>query len=190
MRRVKLCVATSLDGYIAGPNEEIDWLFSDQDYGMGRFFASIDTLLIGRKTYDFMVGQGQSSYDGLRNIVFSRSPRDAVPDDVEWVTEDAAEFVNALKREEGKDIWLFGGGDLFMSLLESGVVDDLTVAVHPIVLGGGLSLYPGEWGSTRLQLMDVETFTTGLVLLIYRVDRRTQGSTPSPDQGPESPEIA
>lgn len=187
MRRVKLCVATSLDGYIAGLNEEIDWIFSDQDYGMAQFFASVDTVLMGRKSHDLLVRMGQKSYGDFRNVVFSRSPKDPAPEQVEWVTENAAEFVNALKREPGKDIWLFGGGELFMSLLDSGVVDDVTVALHPIVLGSGLSLYPGEWGSTRLQLMDVESFTTGLVLLMYRVDRRRKAGPPSFAGGSTAP---
>ena len=172
MRRVILSVAMSIDGYIAGPEEEIDWLFTDQDYGMAEFFRTIDTALIGRKTFDFMRGMGEAGYKGLRNVVFSRSPAPSgLPGNVEWITEDPAVFVKRMREEDGKGLWLVGGGELFQYLLDTGLVDAMTVAVHPMVLGNGIPLFPDGHGRVPLDLEGVQSFESGLVILRYRVPR-------------------
>ncbi len=169
MRRVKLFVATSLDGFIAGPNGEIHWLFKDQDYGLSAFFRTIDTVLIGRKTYDYMLRHVHKAYPGLRNVVFSHTDRQSEHPEVEWVSRDPAQFVAELRRAPGRDIWLCGGGELFAALLEAGQVDDLLVAVHPIVLGAGIPLFPRRTRPIELRLERSEAFGTGLQVLSYRV---------------------
>jgi dihydrofolate reductase len=169
MRNVVHCVAMSLDAYIAGPGGEVDWLFMDQDYGMTEFFSSVDTALIGRKTFEFMLGQGARSYPGLANFVFSRTlPADDHPE-VNLVSENAAAVVAQLRAGPGKDIWLVGGGELFRSLLDADLVDELILAVHPIVLGRGIPLLPGSERPTHLDFKGAQPYETGLVTLHYGV---------------------
>lgn len=162
-------VGISLDGYIAGPHEEIDWLFTDQDYGLKAFFKTIDTVLLGRRTYDMMVRLGESSYKGMKNYVFSRKIRKGESPEVEFVSSDAAGFVRALRRSTGKDIWLVGGGELFRYLLRRGLVDDILLAVHPVVLGKGIPLFPQKKPNVRLKVRRARPYNTGLVLVEYRV---------------------
>ncbi len=169
MRKVIHFVAMSLDGYIAGPEGEVDWLFMDQDYGMKRFFASIDTALIGRKTFEFMLGQGMRSYPGASNYVFSRTLRADDHPEVNLVSENAAATVAALRAREGKDIWLVGGGGLLRTLLDAELVDELVVAVHPVLLGRGIPLLPPREAAVPLDLARVEPYDTGLVTLHYGV---------------------
>ncbi|MDH3455382.1 MAG: dihydrofolate reductase family protein [Gemmatimonadota bacterium] len=170
MRRVKLLVATSLDGYIAGPNEDVDWLFMDQDYGMSEFYRSIDTTLLGRKTFEFGERHGQVGYEGMHNYVFSRTPRPSEHAHVQWVTEDPATCVATLRQQSGKDIWLVGGGELFSHLARRQQVDDISIAVHPIILGEGISLYQGIQEHIGLTLTGIDRYDSGLVTLHYRVE--------------------
>ena len=108
MRNVILNVAVSLDGYIAGPRGEYDWCFTDQDYGMKKFFKRIDTALIGRKTYELMLKMGEPGYPGVMNYVFSKTIQGKNNENVTFIAEDVAEFVKKLKNSKGKDIWLVG----------------------------------------------------------------------------------
>lgn len=178
MRRVIHFAAMSLDGYIAGPEGEVDWLFMDQDYGMKEFFGSVDTALIGRKTFEFMLGQGVSSCPGLTNYVFTRTLRPDSHPEVNVVSQDAAGTVAALRAQAsgedgegaaGKDIWLVGGGELFRSLLDAGMVDELVVAVHPVLLGRGIPLLPTRQTAVPLDLNRALPYDTGLVTLHYHV---------------------
>jgi dihydrofolate reductase len=169
VRRVKLFIATSLDGFIARPDGSVDWLFTDGDFGMKDFFASVDTALIGRKTYDQMVGWGMpQGYDGMTNYVFSRSRRadDGVP--VRHVTGDLPGFVRTLKREPGKDIWLVGGGDLVDGFREHDLIDDVILSVHPVLLGDGIPLFPDRHQPMPLLLERCVEYERGLVQLWYR----------------------
>ena len=170
MRHVKLFVATSLDGHIAGPEEEIDWLFSDQDYGMTSFYASVDTVLLGRKTYDIGVKLGQTGYKGKINYVFSRTRREKEHEHINWISEDPVEFVRKLKNEPGREIWLVGGGEIFGTLFDGGMVDDLLVGIHPIVLGKGISLFTAIQQRRKLRYKKIEPYDTGLITLHYEVD--------------------
>lgn len=171
MRSVTYLAAASLDGFIAGPEGQVDWLFTDDDYGLSSFVAGIDTVLVGRGTYDFMVGQGFPSYPGMRNLVFSSTLRQEDHPEVEVVAEDPVPFVRALKAEPGSGIWLVGGGVLFRHLLAADLVDEVVASLHPILLGGGIPLLPAHDGMTRLRLVDVRPYDTGLVTLSYEVDR-------------------
>src|SRR5215471_206329 len=132
----------SLDGFIAGPNGEHDWIMMDPDIDFGEMMARFDTFLIGRKTFEVMRRMGSDApTPGIRNIVFSRTLK---PNDYPGVTisGDAAQVVAELRTKPGKDIALFGGGELFRSLLAAGLVDQVAVSLIPVLLGGGVPLLP------------------------------------------------
>ena len=172
MRALTYSVAASLDGYIAGPQGQVDWLFHDQDYGLSDFMASVDPVLIGQATYDFMVANDFPAYPGKTNYVFSRTLRPEDHPQVEVVGRDPGPFVQGLKAKvDGAGIWLVGGGVLCRYLLDADLVDNLVVAVHPVLLGGGIPLLPARDATTWLHLEDVTPYDTGLVTLSYRVRR-------------------
>ncbi len=171
MRKVTYHVAASLDGYIAGPGGEVDWLFSDQDYGMDAFLADVDAILIGRKTYELMLAHDLDAYPEAENYVFSRTLSAASYPAVTIVAEDTATFVRGLKRKPGKRIWLVGGGELFRSLLEADVVDEVVVSIHPVLLGRGIALLADHELATRLALVQTAEYETGLVSLHYEIVR-------------------
>jgi len=172
-RRVHYGVAASLDGFIAGPNGEADWIAMDPDIDFGAIWAKFDTLLIGRKTFATMAKPGKQKRNatfGLKTLVFSRTLRAADYPGVTIVADNAAEAVNALKKKPGKDIWLFGGGGLFASLSAVGVVDSVSVAVVPIMLGAGLPLCPSGGHRVPLTLINQQVYQkSGIVSLEYRV---------------------
>jgi dihydrofolate reductase len=169
-RRVIYSVAASLDGYVAGPNGEADWIPMDPDIDFGAIFARFDTFLMGRKTYEAATAQGHGGTGG-RTIVFSRTLDPARHRRVTVVADRVAETVTALKAESGKDIWLFGGGILFRSLLEAGLVDTVEVAVMPVLLGGGIRLLPEGGTSATLRKVRAEEYPAATVLITYEVDR-------------------
>jgi dihydrofolate reductase len=158
----------SLDGYIAGPNGESDWIVIDPDIDFGALMGGFDTLLMGRKTYEATRQQGGGgAMPGMEVYVFSRTLRQTDCPDV-IVSDKPAETVAALKSKPGKDIWLFGGGVLFRSLLELGLVDAVEVAVIPVLLGGGLKLLPSPANETKLTLARHQIYEkTGTVSLEY-----------------------
>ncbi len=168
MRRVRYSVAMSLDGYIAGPNGEIDWIVMDPEIDFRALAEAFDTVLLGRKTYEATLQQGGGGgMPGMQNYVFSRTLRQADCPDV-IVTDTPAETVAALKGTPGKDIWLFGGGSLFRSLLELGLVDGVEVAIIPVLLGGGLPLLPHPASLAKLKLAKHRVYQeTGTVSLEY-----------------------
>lgn len=174
MRRVRYSVAMSLDAFIAGPNNEYDWIIMDSTIDFSAIFSEFDTFLIGRQTFEVTLGMGQGGgMPGTRSYVFSRTLRAEDFPDVTIVSDDAANTVAALKAEPGKDIWLFGGGDLFRSLLEAGLVDTVEVAVMPVLLGQGIPLLPTMNAQTRLELTGTKTYPSGIVGLSYAVRNKT-----------------
>jgi len=171
MRKLILQVAVSLDGLIEGPNGEFDWCFTDQDYGLKDFFKQIDTLFIGRKTYELMLRMGENASAGFpkfKQYIFSRTV-DKVKDDAVIIKDDIESEVKKIKNEKGKDIWLFGGASLTTSLMNFHLVDEVWLAVHPVVLGGGKPLFTGLNKRVELKLMDTKTYSTGLVFLKYAI---------------------
>jgi dihydrofolate reductase len=172
MRKVVLGLAVSLDGFIEGPNGEYDWCFTDQDYGMSDFLKRIDTIFFGRKSYEMMTKAeapaGENPWKGVKNYVFSNTlKKDG--EDFEIVGGDIEKKVMEIKNRKGKDIWLFGGASLTASLLNAKLVDELGMAVHPILLGSGKPLFEGIEGRVKTKLIDAKTYSTGLVYLTYEV---------------------
>lgn len=166
MRCIRYSVAASLDGYIAGPNGEYDWIIQDPEIDFGALFAQFDTFLIGRRTSEAMAGGPK--LDG-KVIVFSRTLRQEDHPDVTIVAGNEKEILDALREEPGKDIWLFGGGELFRSLLDAGLVDTVEVAIIPVLLGGGIPLL-GPAQQAKLKLTGHRVYeATGIVLLQYDV---------------------
>jgi dihydrofolate reductase len=158
----------SLDGYIAGPNGESDWILMDPDIDFSALTGSFDTILLGRKTYEAARKQGGGAgMPGMHPHVLSRTLRQ--PDCPEvTVSDDARDTVAKLKAAPGKDIWLFGGGSLFRSLLGMGLVDTVEVAVIPVLLGGGVRLLPDPAERAKLRLTKHRVYEkTGTVALEY-----------------------
>lgn len=170
MKRVRYSVAMSLDGYIAGLSGNYEWIPTDPGLDFGAFFKKIDTVVMGRRTFEVALSQGSAAMPGMRAVVASRTLRPADYPDV-TITADAAPTIASLRLEEGKDIWLMGGGDLFKNILAAGLVDTVEVGVIPILLGEGLPLLPTITQSTRLKLTKHEAFSSGVVLLQYDVVR-------------------
>ena len=173
MRRVRFGGAISLDGFIAGPNGEFDWILTDPEIDFSAMFAQYDTLLIGRKTFIQMQAAGPSgSMPGMDVYVFSRTLRQQDHVDVTIVADGARQLVKGLREGEGKDIALYGGGELFRSLLDAGQVDTVEVSLIPVLLGDGIPLLPPPYGKVALTLVNQKVLkTTGTISLEYAIVR-------------------
>ena len=170
MRQVLYRVAVSLDGYIAGPHGEVDWIVRDPAVDFAKVYESVDAVLLGRRTYELTRQPGAPPWPrGWQIYVFSRTLAPEEHPGVMVVSADAGPRVAALRAAPGRDIWLFGGGSLFRSLLEAQQVDLVEVAVNPVLLGGGRSLLEAGAPLTRLALDQVERYPSGLLSLRYRV---------------------
>jgi dihydrofolate reductase len=170
-RRVRYSVAMSLDGYVAGTDGEYDWIVMDPDFDFEPFMSSIDTLLIGRKTYEASKAMGGGAgMPGVKAFVVSRTLRQEDHPDVTIIGDDLEGAVDKLRNEPGKDIWLFGGGELFRSLLDLGLVDSVEIGVIPVLLGGGAPLLPATSQRASLKLINSRVYQkTGTVSLEYAV---------------------
>lgn len=169
MKKVILGLAVSLDSFIEGPNGEYDWCFTDQDYGLNEFYKNVDSVFIGRKSYEMSYGSEDGGGFGLpkmKEYVFSNTLKQ-VKDGATIISGDIKAEVEKIKQEEGKDIWLFGGGSLTTSLMNLGLIDEFWLSVHPIVLGEGKPLFQGIKDRVSLQLVDTKVYETGLVSLKY-----------------------
>lgn len=173
-RKVIVHIATSADGYIARPDGDLEWLTSRPApkgfYGMVDFVKTIDTKLIGRRTYEASLSLGAKFDSKDRYIVFSRhAPPGDAPAGVEFVNDQIGPFINVLREQPGKDIWLMGGGDLIASFLDEHAIDEFVVSVAPVFIGDGIPLIARRHRDVPLELQSVERFDDGLVQLHYSV---------------------
>ena len=168
-RRVLLFIATSLDGYIAGPGGSLDWLFTDEDYGYDAFIEGVDTLAMGRHTFETVMNFGEWPYPGLDTWVFSRMQNPPLDPRVRYTSAAPADWLDSVSREPGKNIWIVGGGELIRSFLDARLVDEVTVSVHPLVLGSGTPLFPPGSKRHKLRLLEQRRYDSGLAQLTYVV---------------------
>jgi dihydrofolate reductase len=170
MRKVVYSVAMSLDGYVAGPSGEADWITNDPEIDFTALFARFDTVVMGRKSFEQVRAMGGGgAMPGMTSIVASRTLK---PGDVPAATvigDGLTDRVRELRAGGGKDIWLFGGGILFRSLLDAGLVDEVGVAVIPVLLGGGVPLLAAG-DRAKLRLTGHKIYKSGIVLLEYAVE--------------------
>ena len=176
-RNVIVHIGASADGYIARPDGDLEWLTSRPAppgfYGMDAFMKSVDTALLGRKTYEASRRLGATFGAKRRTIVFSRQPPPAdAPPGVEFVSGAIGPFVSRLRERPGKDIWLMGGGDLIASFLDADAIDEFVVSVAPVFIGDGIPLIARRHRHVPLELRAVERFDDGVVQLRYRVQDR------------------
>lgn len=169
MRKLIYNAGVSADGFIAGPNGEFDWLFTDQDYGISDFIGEIDCTLMGRKSFEIINEHDKAFFDQNENYVFTSNPPADHKCNTVFVSDEPAGFVNELKRKNGKSIWLVGGGQLAGALLDAGLIDELLLSYHPVVLGKGISLFRSEGGIHMFETSEVKNFSTGLVQVRYRL---------------------
>ena len=170
MRKVTFRVATSLDNYIARKDGSYDWILQNEDSSasLAEFWKTIDAVLWGRKTYDLVKGR-MPVYKGVKNYVFSRTLKQSADKGVALINQDAAEFVQVLKQQEGRDIFVMGGGELAKSLFEADLIDEIGMNMHPVLLGSGIALFHKMKRQIHLELIECKTFSNGSVLVSYRV---------------------
>jgi dihydrofolate reductase len=167
MRKIKLFIASSLDGFIARQDGSIDWLFTDADYGYSDFLKSVDTVLMGRKTYDKVLTFGQYPYKDKKNYVFSQNPRSKRRHNgVEFIA-DIVEFGRDLAKSNGEDIWLVGGSDVISIFLNANLLHEIILSIHPIVLSKGIPLFKNVRMPVNLKLQNSIPYENGLVQLHY-----------------------
>jgi dihydrofolate reductase len=191
-RKIIVYIATSADGFIARKDGGIDWLDRPRpkgNYDMGEFWKSIDTILLGRKTYDFVVSfqkEGKAAPDmfgGIKHYAFSRKPPRRVLPGFEFVKEPIKQFAQRLRSEKGKDIWMMGGGGIIASFLDEGEIDEFIIHVIPVFIGEGIPLMAPRRRTVPLKLLSTKKYSDGVVRLHYAVKKarsKKAGKNPRP----------
>jgi dihydrofolate reductase len=180
-RKIIVYIATSADGYIARPNGDVEWLNrrpQTADYGMKAFYRSIDTILMGRKTYDWALAyqkktrmKGSVFDTSLPNYVFSRKPPKKAAPGVQFVSEPVKAFARRLRSTAGKNIWMMGGGELIASFLDAGEIDEFEIHVIPTIIGKGIPLIAPRYRDIELRLLSARKYPDGVVRLRYEVEK-------------------
>lgn len=172
MRKIVYAVAMSLDGYVAGPNGEADWIVMDPEIDFQGMMSRFDTVLMGRRTFEAAQARGGGALPGINSVVVSRTLNPADHPGLTVLSEELGAEISRLRAQSGKEILLFGGGALFRSLLELNLVDLIEVAIVPVLLGGGIPFLPPCPNRTTLKLIRNRTYKlTGTVILEYSVER-------------------
>lgn len=175
MRTVIFGVANSLDNYIARKDDSVDWLLWSDDMKslMTDFWENIDTVLMGRKTYQASLkhGRGSGGTPGMKTYVFSRTIKEIADKNVEIISEDVADFLKKLKNQAGKDICVMGGGELAKPLFEANLIDEVGLNIHPVLLGSGIPLFLEMKHRVDLELIECKSFKNGCVYVSYRVKK-------------------
>lgn len=175
MRKVTFRVANSLDNHIARKDGAVDWILGGEEAAsaMTEFWKTIDTVVIGRKTYEPVLKSGTPfpTYSGVKNYVLSRTLKGSPDKNVEVIRGDVVEFIRRLKTEEGKDIFVMGGGLLAKPLFEANLIDEVGVNIHPVLLGSGIPLFHEMNHQVDLELFGCKSFKNGCVSVSYRVKR-------------------
>ena len=172
-RKFIVYAAVSMDGYIARLDGDVEWLnrrpHPADGYGYAKFVGACDTVIVGRKTYDFALSMGQKSFPGLHAYVFTHRPLDI--DEVEFVSGDVAPLARRLRASDGKNIWLCGGAEIIAQFLDAGYVDEFSIHVIPTLIGEGIPLIAPRHRDVELELIDTKAYDDGVVHLHYRVQR-------------------
>jgi dihydrofolate reductase len=174
MRKVTFGGASSLDNFIARKDDSVDWLLWNKEAGeiMRDYWKTIDTIVMGRRTYEVAARSGsKGGYSGVKTYVFSRTLKKASKKNLMFVSEDAASFVGRLKEEEGKDICVMGGGVLAKSLFEAGLIDEVGLNIHPVLLGSGIPLFYEIPRQIDLELVKCQQLSNGCVVVTYRTKK-------------------
>ena len=170
MGKIIYYVAASLDGYIADADGGVDWLPQDngQDYGYADFYAGVDVLVMGRRTYDQAVGFDQWLFSGKPVYVFTSHPPDDNPHDVEFVSSTPDGFAQSVAALHSGMVWLLGGANLAEQFRAAGLIDEYLIHVMPVILGRGVPLFGGDAPATWLELVETQSYDDGVVMLHYR----------------------
>jgi dihydrofolate reductase len=187
MRQIRYGVAMSLDGYIADPNGGFDWIVMDPEIDFAAMMARYDTLVMGRRTYEVtqtMGGGGGDSMPGVKTVVVSRTLQQRDHPDVRILSDNWEVAVRELREQPGKDIWLFGGGELFAAMLDADLVDGVDVGVIPVLLGGGIPFLKPPAPRAKLKLTSHKLYPkSGIVSLEYDVVRPGRAKASRPRKG-------
>ena len=171
MRKIVAGFAISLDGYIEGPNGEYDWIIMDKDFDFAGHMKRFDTFFFGRNSYDRLLQSGNVSFPGITNYVFSNS-LDTVDKNFTLLKGDIKKLVADIKKQDGKDIAVYGGANLLSSLLDLNLVDELNMSIIPIILGQGKPMVDILNQRVYLTLIETMKFSSGTVQLIYQVQQK------------------
>ena len=194
-RKIIVHIAASADGFVARPNGAVDWLdrpTPEHHYGLVEFYKSIDTILFGRKTYEVALefqrqGLAGAGFDkSVKNYVFTRTLTTSPPAGVEFVNRPVKEFASELRSQQGKDIWMMGGGELIASFLDAGEIDEFVINVIPVFIGEGIPLIAPRHRTVPLTLAASKAFEDGVVTLHYQLSRWTRAHNQYPAAHPSA----
>jgi dihydrofolate reductase len=171
MRLVKYFVASSLDNFISRKDGSVDWLFTNQDFGMKEFLGSVDVAVMGRKTYSKALELSPQGvlFPGMKTYVFSHLLPKGPQKNIEVAAEDPESWVKSMRTLPGKDIWLVGGGEMVREFLQKRLVNEIGISIHPRLLGDGIPLYAQPYPETELELIRSKQYPSGLLQVLYRV---------------------